>query len=287
MTASLPMLALTFPEIDPILFQIGPIAIRWYALAYIAGLFLGWRYCLRLGERHSPAKIAPAFFDDLLLWAPLGVVLGGRVGYVLFYKPMYFLSDPLQIVKVWEGGMSFHGGLLGVTLAIILFSRYRKIDMVAVGDVVAAAAPIGLFFGRLANFINGELFGRTTEVPWGMVFPHGGPEPRHPSQLYEAFLEGLVLFLLLYALVRLGAMRHRGSLIGTFLAGYGLSRFLVEFVREPDAHLGVLFQFVTMGQILSLPMILLGGFVILWSLRAGRGDSAGSPQHERAGSPSS
>ena len=287
MTASLPMLALSFPEIDPVLIQIGPIAIRWYALAYIAGLFLGWRYCQRLGERYSPAKIPRPFFDDLLLWATLGVVLGGRIGYVLFYKPMYFLTDPLQIVKVWEGGMSFHGGLLGVTLAIVFFSRYRKIDMLAVGDVVAAATPIGLFFGRLANFINGELFGRTTDVPWGVVFPNGGPEPRHPSQLYEAFLEGLVLFVLLYVMLRLGAMRHRGALIGTFLAGYGVSRFLVEFVREPDAHLGLLFQFVTMGQLLSLPMILLGGFVILWSLRAGRSADAGNPQHERAGSPSS
>lgn len=281
------MLALTFPEIDPVLFRIGPIAIRWYALAYIAGLFLGWRYCARLGARHLPAKIEPAFFDDLLLWATLGVVLGGRVGYVLFYKPMYFLTDPIQIVKVWEGGMSFHGGLLGVTLAIVFFSRYRKVDMLAVGDVVAAAAPIGLFFGRLANFINGELFGRVTDVPWGMVFPEGGPEPRHPSQLYEAFLEGLVLFVLLYVLVRLGGLRHRGSLIGTFLAGYGLSRFLVEFVREPDTHLGLLFHFVTMGQLLSLPMILLGGFVILWSLRASRSAAAGNPQHERAGSASS
>ncbi|MDJ0942708.1 MAG: prolipoprotein diacylglyceryl transferase [Kiloniellales bacterium] len=287
MTASLPLLALSFPEIDPVLIQIGPIAIRWYALAYIAGLFLGWRYCLRLGTRYSPAKLGPDFFDDLLLWATLGVVLGGRIGYVLFYKPMYFLTDPIQIVKVWEGGMSFHGGLLGVTLAIVLFARRRQVDMIAVGDVVAAATPIGLFFGRLANFINGELFGRVTDAPWGMVFPQGGPEPRHPSQLYEAVLEGLVLFVVLYVLVRLGGLRHRGMMIGIFLSGYGLSRFLVEFVREPDAHLGVLFQFVTMGQILSLPMILLGGFVIFWSLRAGRSDSAASAQHERAGSPSS
>ncbi len=286
MTASLPLLALSFPEIDPVLIQIGPIAIRWYALAYIAGLFLGWRYCVRLGERYSPSKIEPAFFDDLLLWATLGVVLGGRIGYVLFYQPMYFLTDPIQIVKVWEGGMSFHGGMLGVALAIVLFSRHRKLKILAVGDVVAAAAPIGLFFGRLANFINGELFGRVTDAPWGMVFPHGGPEPRHPSQLYEALFEGLVLFILLYALVRLGALRHRGSVFGTFLVGYGLSRFLVEFVREPDAHLGVLFQFVTMGQLLSLPMILFGGFLILWSLRSGQ-DAAGNPRHERAGSPSS
>lgn len=286
MTASLPLLALTFPEIDPVLIQIGPIAIRWYALAYIAGLFLGWRYCVRLGERYSPATFPPAFFDDLLLWATLGVVLGGRIGYVLFYKPMYFLTDPIQILKVWEGGMSFHGGMLGVALAIVLFSRHRKLKILAVGDVVAAAAPIGLFFGRLANFINGELFGRATDVPWGMVFPHGGPEPRHPSQLYEALLEGLALFVLLYVLVRFGAMRHRGSIFGTFLVGYGVSRFLVEFVREPDAHLGVLFQFVTMGQLLSLPMILFGGFLILWSRRSGQ-DAAANPRHERAGSPSS
>lgn len=260
MSASLPFLALTFPEIDPVLIQIGPFALRWYALAYIAGLLLALFYCRRM-LRYASDKIAPEFFDDLLLWATLGVVLGGRLGYVLFYNPLYFLQSPLQILKVWEGGMSFHGGLVGVALAIIFFSRHRKLRILAVGDIVAAAAPIGLFLGRLANFINGELFGRVTDSPLGMVFPNGGELPRHPSQLYEAALEGLLLFMVLYVLIRLGALRYRGLVFGLFLVGYGLSRFTVEFFREPDAHLGFLFQFITMGQLLSLPMILLGAYL--------------------------
>ena len=287
MTDQILLAALTFPEIDPVLFQIGPFALRWYALSYIFGLILGWRYCRRIGLSRSPAKIPPEFFDDLLLWATLGVVLGGRLGYVLFYKPVFFLENPLQIVKVWEGGMSFHGGLIGVTLAIIFFARQRRIDMFAVADVVAAAVPIGLFFGRVANFINGELFGRVTTSPLGMVFPHGGPDPRHPSQLYEAFLEGVVLFLVLFVLTRLGGLRHRGLFLGVFLAGYGLSRFVVEYFREPDSHLGLLFEFISMGQILSLPMMLLGAYVIYWSLRPSKAQAAaGAPPHERAGSPS-
>ena len=287
MTDIFQLAALPFPDIDPVLFQIGPFALRWYALSYIFGLILGWRYCRRLGQNRSPAKIPPEFFDDLLLWATLGVILGGRLGYVLFYKPVFFLENPLQIVKVWEGGMSFHGGLIGVTLAIIFFSRQRRIDMFAVADVVAAAVPIGLFFGRVANFINGELFGRVTTSPLGMVFPHGGPDPRHPSQLYEALLEGVLLFLVLLFLTWRGGLRHRGLFLGVFLAGYGLSRFIVEYFREPDEHLGLLFEFISMGQVLSLPMMLLGAYVIFWSLRPGKAQAAaGGPPHERAGSPS-
>ena len=261
MTAGIP-----FPAIDPVAIEIGPLVIRWYALAYIAGLVLGWRYCRYLGRR-APSPIAPEVFDDLLLWATLGVVIGGRLGYVIFYNPGYFLAHPLQILMLWQGGMSFHGGLLGVTVSIILFCRRRGVPMLTVGDIVAAAAPIGLFFGRIANFINAELFGRVTDVPWGVIFPGGGPQPRHPSQLYEALLEGAVLFGLLYLLAERGGLRHRGMMIGCFLGGYGLSRFIVEFFREPDAHLGPVLGILTMGQILSLPMIMAGIAVAAWARR--------------------
>ena len=253
--------AIPFPAIDPVLVQVGPFAIRWYALAYIVGLLIGWRYCLYLAGR-PPRLVTRDQLDDFFLWATLGVVLGGRIGYVLFYQPGYFLEHPLDILFVWEGGMSFHGGLIGVILAMYLFARRRGIPFFALTDIVASATPIGLFFGRLANFVNGELFGRPTDVPWAMVFPNGGDQPRHPSQLYEAALEGVVLFLALFLLARFTrALERPGLLSGVFLIGYGLSRFLVEFFREPDAQLGYLLGgTVTMGQILSLPMIALGLF---------------------------
>jgi phosphatidylglycerol:prolipoprotein diacylglycerol transferase len=260
------ILAIAFPDIDPIALEIGPLVIRWYSLAYIAGLMIGWRYCLRLAVR-PPAEMKPEHFDDFLLWATLGVLLGGRVGYVLFYKPGYYLEHPLEVLFLWHGGMSFHGGLAGVIVAMAGFAWRRGINILALSDIIACAAPLGLFFGRLANFINGELFGRPSSVPWAMVFPHGGPEPRHPSQLYEAGLEGLVLFTLLYLLVRLGALQRRGLLSGIFLAGYGLSRMTVELFRQPDQHLGFLFGDVTMGQLLSLPMLLCGLGLVAWSLR--------------------
>ena len=256
--------AIAFPTIDPVAIAIGPFAVRWYALAYIAGILLGWRYALSLARR-QPVYFEPKLFDDLVLYATLGIVIGGRLGYVVFYNPGYYLAHPLEIFMVWQGGMAFHGGLLGVAVAVILFARRVGAPVLAVGDLVAAAAPIGLLFGRVANFINGELFGRVAvDVPWAMVFPGGGPDPRHPSQLYEAILEGAVLFVVLLVLARTASVRTRpGIVIGAFFVGYGIFRSFVEFFREPDAHLGFIFTFLTMGQILSVPMILFG----LWMIR--------------------
>jgi len=259
------MFAIPFPAIDPTLVEIGPFAIRWYALAYIAGIVLGWRYALLLA-RTSPYPFERRTLDDFVLWVTLGIVLGGRLGYVLFYKPGYFLVNPHEILIVWQGGMSFHGGMLGVVAAIVLFARLKRIPLFALGDLVACVVPIGLFLGRLANFVNGELFGRVTDVPWAVVFPRGGDLPRHPSQLYEAALEGLVLFVVLLLVWRFTRLRQRpGAVGGVFLAGYGLSRFVVEFAREPDAHLGFLFAGATMGQLLSLPMVLIGLALIVWA----------------------
>jgi phosphatidylglycerol:prolipoprotein diacylglycerol transferase len=256
----LPVLA--FPAIDPVLVHIGPLEIRWYALAYLAGFVLGWRACLRLAQRNA-APPSPGDYDDFLTWAVIGTVLGGRAGYVLFYQFGMYLHAPLEMLKIWHGGMSFHGGMLGVILAAWAFTRRRKIPFFAFADLLACVAPIGLGLGRVANFINGELFGRATDAPWGMVFPHGGDLPRHPSQLYEAALEGLLLFLVMMALARVPALRARhGFLSGAFLTGYGLSRLGVEFFREPDAQLGFLFAGATMGQLLCLPMILFGGFLV-------------------------
>lgn len=251
-----------FPDIDPIAIQIGPLAIRWYALAYIAGLIGGWRFCLMLAKR-EPNPLSPRHIDDFLVWATIGVVLGGRLGFVMFYRPAHYLANPLDILQVWQGGMSFHGGLLGVILAMALFARSRKIPLFALADVVAAAAPIGLFFGRIANFINGELWGRVTDAPWAFVFPRAGPDPRHPSQLYEAALEGLVVFAILALLVyRFDALRRPRLVSGAFLIGYGVSRILVETVREPDDYIGLLSFGTTWGQWLSAPMALYGLYLV-------------------------
>jgi phosphatidylglycerol:prolipoprotein diacylglycerol transferase len=260
---------LPFPEIDPIAIQLGPLAIRWYALAYLAGLTGGWFVLRRMVPKWPGlTSLTREDVDDFLLWATLGVVLGGRLGYVLFYKPGYYLANPLEIPMVWHGGMAFHGGLLGVAIAIWLFTRAKKVPLLPFADTVAVVAPLGLFFGRLANFINGELYGRVTTVPWGMVFPAGGPEPRHPSQLYEAALEGLLLFVLMVVLSRRPAIQSRpGILFGLFLALYGLARFVVEFFREPDPFLGAVWQGATMGQLLSLPMIVLGLGMVAYGMR--------------------
>ncbi|MDG2244512.1 MAG: prolipoprotein diacylglyceryl transferase [Rhodospirillaceae bacterium] len=262
------LLALTFPTIDPVLIEIGPFAIRWYALAYIAGLFGGTWYMRKLVAK-PPALITPERADDFLIWALIGVILGGRLGYVLFYKPAYYLSNPGEILMTWEGGMSFHGGLIGVTLAIILFARKLNVDKWYVADNVSCAVPIGLLLGRIANFINGELYGRAApEVSWAMAFPGGGTTPRHPSQLYEAVLEGLVLFVILNLLWRNDAVRDRpGIITGCFCAGYAIARIIVEFFREPDRHLGFLAFGLTMGQILSGALLLFGAWVIRRSLR--------------------
>lgn len=264
--------ALSFPDLDPVAVQIGPIAIRWYALAYIAGLLLGWRYALHLARtpRYWPGvpPITKTQLDDLLLWAAIGVVVGGRLGYVLLYKPGYYFAHPLEIPAIWSGGMSFHGGAIGVLVALVLFARARAIPVASLADVAAASAPIGLFFGRIANFINSELWGRPSDVPWAVVFPNGGPLPRHPSQLYEAALEGLVLFLVLHILIsRFDALKKPGVVFGAFIAGYGVARTVAEFFREPDAHIGYIAGFLTMGMILSLPMVVVGLAIAWWAAR--------------------
>ncbi len=261
-----------FQNIDPVIFELGPLALRWYSLAYIVGLMAGWKYIAHLNRTAqlwpagAPAK--PDDMDDILLWLTLGVILGGRLGYVLFYNTSYYLANPGDALAVWQGGMSFHGGALGVIVAVILFARRRGIAVLSLGDMVAIVTPLGLLLGRLANFINSELWGRVTDVPWAVVFPNGGPLPRHPSQLYEAALEGLLLLVILNLLAWKGnALSRPGLLTGIFLVGYGLSRAFVELFREPDAHLGFLFELITMGQILSLPMIGAGLGFIYWSSR--------------------
>jgi phosphatidylglycerol:prolipoprotein diacylglycerol transferase len=261
-----------FPDFDPVLLQIGPFAIRWYALAYVAGILLGWRYAVsliktpRLWGDKAPTATALQI-DDLILWITLGVILGGRLGYVLFYAPGLFVSDPLEVLKVWNGGMSFHGGLLGVTVALVGFALKNRIDPFKLGDLAAPAVPIGLFFGRIANFINGELWGRETTAPWGVIFPHAGPIPRHPSQLYEAVLEGLVLFLLLrLATHRWLWLQRRGAVAGLFLLGYAVFRMSLENVRQPDVFMPDFPLGLTMGMLLSLPMALAGAYLI-WRSR--------------------
>lgn len=250
--------------IDPVALQIGPIAIRWYALAYIAGIVIGWRVARRLVEAAPRAGTAQQM-DDYVTWATLGVILGGRLGYVLFYRPAHYLSHPLEALAVWQGGMAFHGGLLGVILATWLFTRRQGLDPLAFGDRVAVVVPVGLFFGRLANFANGELWGRPSDVPWAMVFPHDPLQlPRHPSQLYQAGLEGVALSALMWALwFRTDARARPGVLTGALLAGYGVARLAGEVFRQPDAHLGFLLGGVTMGQLLSVPMVLAGAWLVL------------------------
>jgi phosphatidylglycerol:prolipoprotein diacylglycerol transferase len=256
---------IAFPHIDPIAIEIGPLAVRWYALAYITGILLGWQYAVHLIKR-PPYIMDREALDDFIVWVTMGIIIGGRFGYVLFYKPGYYVSHPLEILFLWHGGMSFHGGLLGVIGAIILFARQRGVSMFALGDIVAAVTPIGLFFGRIANFINGELFGRVTDVPWAMVFPNGGPEPRHPSQLYQATLEGIVLFAVLAVLAHRVELRRRPGFIGgAFLCGYAIARMTGELFREPDPQLGFIIGPITMGQLLSLPMLIAGIWLIVSS----------------------
>jgi phosphatidylglycerol:prolipoprotein diacylglycerol transferase len=284
---------LPFPDISPEVFTIPlfgtEFSLRWYALAYIVGILLGWRLVVRAANtphlwRNNRPVMTPAQIEDLLFWVILGVILGGRLGYALFYQAGDYLAEPWRILKLWEGGMSFHGGALGVILAALFFTRKHNIPSLSAGDMVALGLAPGLFLGRIANFINAELWGRPTDLPWGVAFPTQAaqycPEvaglcARHPSQLYEALLEGLLLGgLLVWMAWRRGALKHEGLLTGTFLAGYGAARFLVEFFRQPDAQfisdgnpLGLAVQMggygLTMGQLLCLPMILVGGFLIL------------------------
>lgn len=259
--------SLQFPDISPIALELGPLVIRWYALAYMAGLLLGWFWVVQLlKRRHLWSQNEPLtreHIDDLIVAAAIGIILGGRLGYVLFYNPGYYFSNPSEILQVWQGGMSFHGGFLGFIIAFLIYARWKKLPLGAMADLAAASVPFGLFFGRIANFVNGELFGRVTDVPWAFVFPAGGPDPRHPSQLYEAGLEGLVLFIILTVMIfRFGALKKPGLICGTFIAGYGFARIFVEFFREPDIQIGYLAGGLTMGMILSFPMILVGGFLI-------------------------
>jgi phosphatidylglycerol:prolipoprotein diacylglycerol transferase len=264
----MPLAAIPFPAVDPVLIRIGPFAIRWYALAYIAGILAGWLYARAIvrSERlwGGKAPLSVADYDDFVLWVTLGIILGGRIGYVLFYNPGYFASHPAEILQLWNGGMSFHGGLLGCVAAAVLFARSRGIPFLSLADVSCAVAPIGLFLGRLANFVNGELWGRVTDVPWAVIFPNAGTLPRHPSQLYEAGLEGSALLIVLALFVRAGALKRPGMVAGVFALGYGIARFFCEFFREPDAQLGVLWGGLTMGMLLSLPLMLAGiGFIVV------------------------
>lgn len=264
-----------YPAIDPVIFSIGPLAVHWYGMAYVAGILFAWWYTRKLVETPrlwtgDEAPMGVADLDDFLVWAALGVVAGGRIGYVLFYDLARYVENPADIVKIWSGGMSFHGGALGVLIAMLLFARARGIATWSMTDTISAAVPAGLFFGRLANFINGELYGRPTDAVVAMVFPTDPEQlPRHPSQLYEAALEGLVLFVLLTLLVW-GArkLKQPGFVTGAFVAGYGASRIIVEFFRSPDAHIGYLAgtDWLTMGMVLSLPMVLAG----VWIMAAAR-----------------
>ena len=266
----MPIFAIPFPPIDPVFLHLGPVEIHWYGLAYVAGILFGWWYARRLvsneslwGNRQSP--ISPADLDDFLTWAVIGIIVGGRIGHVLFYDLAAYLENPLRIFMIWTGGMSFHGGLAGTIIAMILFARSRGFSAFSLFDVIAACVGPGILFGRIANFINQELWGKVSDLPWAVVFPAAGPQPRHPSQLYEGLLEGLVLFLVLRFLThRMLKLQNPGFVAGAFVAWYGLCRILIEFVRLPDPQLGYLaFGWLTMGMVLSLPMIALG----LWAMK--------------------
>jgi len=253
------------PDINPVIFKLGPLSVHWYALSYLAAFGMAWYLGNRLASRPNSAFTKDQV-ADFIFYGALGVLLGGRIGYILFYKFGYFLDHPLEIFFLWRGGMSFHGGMLGTVFALWLYARHIGHSLLKVTDFIGPLVPLGLGFGRIANFINQELWGRVTEVPWGMVFKTGGPYPRHPSQLYEAFLEGLVLFVILWLYAR--KPRPTGALTGLGIAGYGVFRMFVEFFRQPDAHLGYLaFGWLTMGHILSLPMVLAGIGLMVWAIK--------------------
>lgn len=281
----MPFFAVAFPVFDPVAVAIGPFAIRWYALAYIAGIVIGWLYARMLLQRQrlwgGPSPISLEAFDDFILWVTIGIILGGRTGYVLFYNLDFFIRHPAEIFELWKGGMSFHGGFMGCVLAVVLFGWKRKVPILSLGDITCAVGPIGLFLGRIANFINGELWGRPADasVPWAMVFPHAGPLPRHPSQLYEAGLEGIALFVILALMIRAGALKRPGLIIGAFLTFYGLARITGEFFREPDPQLGFLWGGLTMGMLLSVPMVIVGIGVMITTWRRGQVTSPAASTH--------
>ncbi|CAN7393711.1 prolipoprotein diacylglyceryl transferase [Rhizobium sp. LjRoot258] len=288
-TAANLLAIMPFPEIDPIAFSLGPLSIHWYGLAYVAGIMLGWYYARLIAGNDTlwPGNVSPITkvqLDDFIIWVALGIVLGGRIGYILFYDMPAVIESPIRAIQIWNGGMSFHGGLTGTTIAMIIFARRNAIPIWSLFDIVSAVVPIGLFCGRIANFVNGELWGRLTDVPWGMVFCNqyiektngycpGGDFVRHPSQLYEAGLEGIVLLLVLAVLIYgLRALKAPGFVTGVFVCGYALSRIFVEFFREPDAQLGYLVgtNWLTMGMVLSTPMVLLG----IWAMLRARRQAA-------------
>ena len=270
----MPHLAITFPVFDPVAISLGPIAIRWYALAYIGGIVLGWIYARALIKNErlwgGPAPITLTQMDDFILWVTVGIIVGGRTGYVLFYNLPFFMQHPGAIFMLWEGGMSFHGGFLGCVVAVMWFARKNGIPILSLGDIVTAVGPIGLFLGRLANFINGELWGRAADptLPWAMIFPNDRLQLlRHPSQLYQAAREGIVLFTVLAIMIRMGALKRPGLILGSFIAIYALARIAGELFREPDPQLGFLWGGLTMGMLLSLPMIVAGIILIVQAWR--------------------
>ncbi|QPF86017.1 prolipoprotein diacylglyceryl transferase [Bradyrhizobium genosp. L] len=269
----MPFLLIDFPVFNPVAVSLGPIVIRWYALAYIVGIVLGWIYARSLIKKErlwgGPAPITLPQLDDFILWVTIGIILGGRTGYVLFYNLPFFIAHPAEIFELWKGGMSFHGGFLGCVAAVMLFARRNDISIPSLGDITTAVAPIGLLLGRIANFINSELWGRPADpsLPWAMIFPNGGPLPRHPSQLYEAGLEGILLFIVLAIMIRLGALKRPGLILGSFITLYGFARITGELFREPDPQLGFLWGGLTMGMLLSVPMIIAGAIIILASVR--------------------
>lgn len=256
---------LIHPQFDPVALQIGPVAVHWYGLMYLVGFALVWL----LGKwriKHGKTDLTVRDLEDLIFYCVLGVVIGGRLGYALFYKTSYYLTHPIELLYVWQGGMSFHGGLLGVLVVLFIFARKRNKPFLAIGDFLAPLIPLGLAAGRLGNFINGELWGRTTSMPWGMVFPQSGDNmPRHPSQLYELGLEGLLLFVVVWWFAR--KPRPLGQVSAVFLMGYGVLRFLVEYTREPDSFLGLMAGGLSMGQLLSVPMVAAGALIFIWSAR--------------------
>lgn len=264
-----------FPNIDPVAFAIGPFAVRWYALAYLVGIGLGLWYGSAMLKRktlwpHGTPPFTPGQWLDFAFWAVIGIVVGGRLGYVLFYNLPFYAANPMEVFRTWDGGMSFHGGLLGLMIALYFFARKHRAGFLSGLDLLSAVAPIGLFLGRIANFINGELYGRETNLPWGVIFPNAGPLPRHPSQLYEAALEGLILFLVLRYVTHVAlGLRRPGLTAGIFASGYALSRILVEFVRLPDPQIGYLYGgWLTAGMLYSLPLLLGGLALIIYAKRS-------------------
>jgi phosphatidylglycerol:prolipoprotein diacylglycerol transferase len=253
------MHAIPYPQINPVFLELGPLQFRWYGLMYLLGL-TGAYFLIKSRVAAKELALSKDQIYDMVVWAALGVFIGGRLGYTLFYNLPYYLQHPTKIIAVWEGGMSFHGGLLGTILALLWYSRRQGIPAYTIADLAAGVTPIGLGFGRIGNFINGELYGRATDVDWCMVFPNGGPACRHPSQLYEAGLEGVLLFIVLWVLGK--KPTPPGTIFWSFIAGYGLCRFIVEFFREPDAHIGFIIGSFSMGQLLSLPMMVFGAFML-------------------------